>query len=691
MSHRKLWAGVLLGFVLAGCSEGKLTSAPAGVALADPVVDFGRVYTGDVERREVRIRNTGATTETVTVRQEGSPSFRATGTTLTLEPGTTKGVEVMLTVRSIGPLEGALLVESNDGSPLRATLLAEAKEMQHCPMPDPCTDNVFDRGADACARKRKDTGAKCHSPNRCLAQTTCSASGDCVGDAVDCDDHSVCTTDSCNPALGCLHVSTAGQCKASGPCKVPYCDAAKGCQERDAAEGSLCGAKDCTEKNVCRAGVCVKEAVAEGESCGYSGPCHDPGLCAGGQCVEKQLTTMRRRFQYTPAQAGKDRAAMAFAPLLDADGQSYFGERTGDGLVLRSLSGDGVVRWTSEVMEGGEAALQDASNHLLSGGRLHYLTADCNLVSVDLGSGKTLRSVPLPAASGEAAALRCTSLSAAPLGQLAVAGVGCTGVRRPECKAFMGIVAPDQKFTYRLYGATGQDLTVGPLSFDGGARLITAVKGAGPPQLLAVAPDLTLAWSANWEGRTAAVALGNGTLLEGHGVLLDVTTGKRLGTLPLPGGAQSQAVASTPLLNGKNAWLLSWDCAATGCDGSFTLSVHAFDGNNLSWSKQVVSARPNPVTGALPFASMAIDRSEALYVAAGDAMRAYVARSGADVFACPVSSGGVHRGGVAVGVGTVHLLTADSLVGVDVGWARPAEHGWMRTGGNNATDGAALP
>jgi len=85
----------------------------------------------------------------------------------------------------------------------------------------------------------------CDNGNVCDGIETCNpATGDCVsGDPVDCDDHVVCTADTCDPQRGCQHEPIARCCSADTDCDdgdvcngAETCDTATGnCQPGTAA------------------------------------------------------------------------------------------------------------------------------------------------------------------------------------------------------------------------------------------------------------------------------------------------------------------------------------------------------------------------------------------------------------------------------------------------------------------------
>jgi hypothetical protein len=69
-------------------------------------------------------------------------------------------------------------------------------------------------------------------------QALCSG-GVCKGALVDCDDHSICTTDYCQKGVGCQNLDHSTDCMGSNPCKIYFCDSQSGCQSVDATDGQV--------------------------------------------------------------------------------------------------------------------------------------------------------------------------------------------------------------------------------------------------------------------------------------------------------------------------------------------------------------------------------------------------------------------------------------------------------------------
>jgi hypothetical protein len=172
-----------------------------------------------------------------------------------------------------------------------------------CDDTNPCTDDSCVPGL-GCVNL--DNRVPCDDGNACTAQDRCEW-GACVGiAALDCDDRNVCTDDSCNPALGCVHSDnrafcddgdactireacdhgacaggSARDCDDSNPCTDDGCDAASGCQ--NAPNRAACDDGDtCTRHDTCAEGACVGGAA---RGCDDGNPCTDDSCDPTGGCV----------------------------------------------------------------------------------------------------------------------------------------------------------------------------------------------------------------------------------------------------------------------------------------------------------------------------------------------------------------------------------------------------------------------
>ncbi len=178
-----------------------------------------------------------------------------------------------------------------------------------CDDHNPCTVDTCDP-FQGCVHQKVLSGA-CDGPSVCVVDEAC-VDGQCKGTQVDCDDHNVCTTDTCDPAQGCLHVPTAGKCDdgkacttddrcVAGACEgtpIP-CDDGDPCTDDTCVEGQGCrhlfntaacdDLNPCTTGDQCHQGACAGVPV----TCpGKANQCDgatltsygNPGVCVGGAC-----------------------------------------------------------------------------------------------------------------------------------------------------------------------------------------------------------------------------------------------------------------------------------------------------------------------------------------------------------------------------------------------------------------------
>jgi len=147
-----------------------------------------------------------------------------------------------------------------------------------------------------CVHDTYQAGTPCDDGNICTTGEAC-IGGVCTGQVVGCDDHNLCTEDSCDPVAGCLHASLpdgtgcgggmCGQavcsqglcqpvdgisCEDYDPCTNDWCDPQQGCMHEPLPDGY-----DCGECYMCLGGRCMKAT-----NCGGDGGCGCGGLCRAG-------------------------------------------------------------------------------------------------------------------------------------------------------------------------------------------------------------------------------------------------------------------------------------------------------------------------------------------------------------------------------------------------------------------------
>lgn len=148
-----------------------------------------------------------------------------------------------------------------------------------------------------CVQLPKADGTACDDGDECTRSDQC-LSGICTaGPPRTCNDGNDCTTDSCDPAKGCVHDALTGlacadgnactqgdacvrgsciagvavSCDDANPCTADTCDALLGCQHAPITDGVSCaGPSPCTVLDTCLAGVCIArgpQICSDGNEC----------------------------------------------------------------------------------------------------------------------------------------------------------------------------------------------------------------------------------------------------------------------------------------------------------------------------------------------------------------------------------------------------------------------------------------
>ncbi len=184
----------------------------------------------------------------------------------------------------------------DDGDPCSGTLFCDLSQGGVCAVNPSSVPKCSSDGA-AC-----DDGLLCTLGDRCVA-------GACKPLAVQgCDDKNPCTTDVCDPKVGCVHLPTSKQpcndgdpctggdvcaggkcspgkgapCDDGKPCTTDTCDAKTGCTNAPLKEGASCDDGDsCTQGDSCKGGTC--SAHTKVVPCDDGVPCTKP-VCSGTSC-----------------------------------------------------------------------------------------------------------------------------------------------------------------------------------------------------------------------------------------------------------------------------------------------------------------------------------------------------------------------------------------------------------------------
>ena len=143
--------------------------------------------------------------------------------------------------------------------------------------------------------KFEPTTAACDDGNLCTQDEQC-ANGTCVASGMlDCDDDNPCTTDGCDPVAGCTHVANAAPCDDGNVCTIgDHCDqgACTGGPSLDCDNGNPCTDDACDPQLGCthtvNAAACTDDnACTEGDHCA-EGECQIAGMLT---CDDSKICT----------------------------------------------------------------------------------------------------------------------------------------------------------------------------------------------------------------------------------------------------------------------------------------------------------------------------------------------------------------------------------------------------------------
>jgi hypothetical protein len=150
-----------------------------------------------------------------------------------------------------------------------------------CDDGNPCTDDTCNEQG-LCEHLAN--AADCNDGNECTVGDHC-ADGNCSnGGLVNCDDKDVCTTDSCDPAEGCVHLLNNAPCDDEDVCTTgDHCQLGEceGGGELNCNDGNLCTDDSCNPQSGCT-------FTPNAAPCNDGNACTTVDLCAGGGCFGSQ-------------------------------------------------------------------------------------------------------------------------------------------------------------------------------------------------------------------------------------------------------------------------------------------------------------------------------------------------------------------------------------------------------------------
>jgi outer membrane protein assembly factor BamB len=348
--HRCFAFSLLL--LASGCRD-KLHSTEGELRLGSTRVDFPRAFVGQTQHAQLEVSNTWLSQRELTTQTQapfGSEQM------ITLAGATTLALELTFSPTDAGFYQGTLQLDL-EGQQLEAELTGQADPWPDCQSATPCRTSRFDLASGACLETPANEGVDCTQSNACYAQAHCVA-GDCVGTAVDCDDHDACSTDVCDALRGCVHFAATARCPAPpDDCHVSACDPAVGCTFAAAPDGTRCGPSDCSTASVCILGQCKRLPVSEGAPCGDPSPCQPLGRCVANVCERSPPTGLTTAWTHWAAPG----AHVDWDAIADPDNNVYWRERAPDDTSsqLVSFTNDGRSRYAQPLDAPVQVALID--------------------------------------------------------------------------------------------------------------------------------------------------------------------------------------------------------------------------------------------------------------------------------------------------------------------------------------------
>ncbi len=301
-----------LALCLGACRDEKLSGTASELLVRPERVNFGQVWAGARNVTTVELQNAARQPLDVTLSIEAPFEIDAARR---VGGGELVPLELRFTAPRAGRFVGTLLVTWGANT-REIAVEGLAVTPPACPSAD-CRDFTFDPSVGACVETVRPDGASCGEHNQCLTGGVCRA-GECLGLSRDCSDGDTCTTDACDPAVGCVHEAVA--CPgSSNPCEVPVCNAATGCGLTPALDGVSCGSNDCVTAHVCIGGQCVTRAAPDGSECAQPTVCRGSGLCRAQVCETPAPHLLSPRWRYTP-EAGH---TVTFLGQVDELGNLY--------------------------------------------------------------------------------------------------------------------------------------------------------------------------------------------------------------------------------------------------------------------------------------------------------------------------------------------------------------------------------
>ena len=528
--------------VAAGCGSTDSTlDAKGEIRLDQTVIEFPRTFIGYPTTEYLVVRNTGFSTIPIEIALEGPFSMRSGRENV---PGG-GGLSLPITFVPSAPriYEGRVLVTA-EGVTHEVSIVAPAETPPPCVPSAPCRLVRFDPATGECHESVAPDFSACDSGNECLDNETC-LGGACVGEAIDCDDGSVCTEDSCDPARGCIHRDVICPAPAEA-CLVAVCHPALGCTTANAPQGTVCGPVECSGAHLCDDGECHVFDVPDGTEC--TDACGD-GQCRDGEC-ERPDDVLELRWSYRP----EDGARIVFGGISDGAGVLYWIENRGGQRTLVSALANGLVRYKEPLALTGAVGVRGVA---LEGGLLVVAAENRAEVEARLaadGSSPWLRDLR-PAVEAEVDDCPCTvsggsitrSVEGRALFAAMLRGNGETEDRRTFV-AMLRTGSGEVAWTGVLAGK----MAAAPIADEAGNLYLFLEHEDGGREFLSLDPAGEERWRVPAEEGAVPLAVWDGTVHQAIDTLRATADGAGRGAL-----GYDTANAATPLHGPAGSWVFT--------------------------------------------------------------------------------------------------------------------------------------
>lgn len=665
--------------VLVSCSSEGLVGARGELRISPESIEFGDTYVGYSRAVDVRIENTGRAPQHVEL-QIDAP-FSLDFTSVDVPGGTTRTVKAIYAPAEVGEASGTVRLSNDVTIPLHGRAL----EVPECPPSGACRSVVFDPDEGGCVEQRQPEGASCG--DACFAGAC--HDGECVGEAVSCDDGSVCTVDTCDAATGCVHYDQAANCPGSNdPCRTPVCDAEGGCSFSPAVDGTACGPANCTTAFVCLAGTCTEVTSPEGGACGEATPCQEQGHCVEGRCIQEPPVVLEPSWEHVAAPG----AALHFAGTTDPFGNTYWAECTFTSCDVISVGARGLQRYRETIFV--EDAGRSPTGGLAIAGELLVSTlAPGRVVALASNDADPVWSADLLAIVGEDAAGGTVWVdeAAPPVIANDVVIVAVDGFRSDtsgDIRQWGGwVVALDRTNGKKRWVWAANGAFEGFIGDEGGSVYFSVRRHDAPASEGGQFVSLGTTGAERWRIATpfqAPAATVGGVLLQATGELRTTESGARRNSLPL---LLPTFPRRSPLMSGRSLYAFGVpleDCDAGRCP---TWVPHLFrfdrESGDEAWRVQLSSGQTSEAVMTSDFTVMFAHPANNAPPAARRSNLTELAPDQHVVFSCELPAGGRYDGPAALGAG--QWVTVDSanraVVAFGVQKRTLPQSGWVVSGG----------